>query len=494
MKFLLEIAQVIEHMEILSLREIRAKLDSKEISVHELVQQYLKRINETNSTLNSFITVDTEHVGDRIDHAQKEIDAGNQSALTGIPYGVKDLFCTKGLRTTAGSKILSSYIPPYSATAVEKLRDAVLMGKTNCDEFALGSSNEYSAYGPVRNPYDLERVPGGTSGGSAAAVASGQVPFAYGTDTGGSIRLPAAFCNVIGFKPTYGRISRYGVIPAASSFDTVGFITRTVEDAAVLLQEVAGVDPLDSTTPDVPVDEYVKHCDKKIGGLKVGVPKDFIELEGLDPRIKASYETTLKMLSALGATMIDVSLPHAEFGLAAYYILNPSEVSSNLARYDGIQFGKPSAQAKNLEEVFTKTREQGFGPEAKRRIMVGTFCLSAGYIDAYYKKAMRVRTLIKEDFSEAFRQVDIMLIPTAPIVPFKIGERDKDPLSMYAADIYTVPISLAGVPALSLPSGFVDGLPVAVQIVAPQFHERVLLKAADALEQELSLKSPQLAI
>lgn len=477
-----------------TIREIRATLDKKEATVQEVTQSYLNRINETNAALNSFITVDTEHTQRHVEHAQKEIDNGNASMLTGVPYAAKDLFCTKGVRTTAASQILNEYIPPYSATSIEKLGDAVLLGKTNLDEFAMGSSNEYSGYGPVKNPYHLDYVPGGSSGGSAASVASGQAPFALATDTAGSIRQPAGMCGVVGFKPTYGRISRYGVIAMSSSLDTVGFMTNTVEDSAILLQEMAGADPLDSTTPDIPVDDYTSELQAGIAGKKIGVPREYMELEGLSPEMRASMEASLKKLENLGAELVDMSMPHTKYSLPAYYVLCPAEVSSNLARYDGIQYGKPSDNAKTLEEVYMKTRNEGFGPEAKRRIMIGTFALSSGYYDAYYKKALQVRTLIKEDFDEAFKHVDLLFAPTSPFPAFKFGEKNNDPLAMYAADAYTVPANMAGVPGVSLPAGAIGGLPVGMQLFAPQFQEKLLLQAAAAFESAAQVTGLQLAI
>lgn len=466
-----------------TLAQLRARLDAKEISALELAEQYLDRIRATNSQLNSFITVDEEHVRRRAQHAQTEIDGGNQSALTGIPFAAKDVFCTKGVRTTAASKILNDYIPPYSASVIDRLRDSVLLGKTNMDEFAMGSSTEFSAYGVVRNPYDLDRVPGGSSGGSAVAVAAGQAAWALGTDTGGSIRQPASFTNVVGFKPTYGRISRYGVVAMSSSLDTVGFFTNTVADSALILQELAGADPLDATTPDLPVDSYLTGLAERLDTLRIGIPKEYANAEGVSADVKAVFERTIELLSGLGAEIMEVSLPHTQYALPAYYIICPSEVCSNLARYDGIQFGSRATGAKDLDEVFLMTREEGFGPEVKRRIMIGTFCLSSGFYDSYYHKAQQVRALVIEDFQEAFRTVDLLLSPTSPTLPFKIGDRAADPLAMYAADMFTVPSSLAGLPAVSIPVGFMNKLPVAVQLIGPQFGERQLLGAAHALEQ-----------
>ncbi len=474
--------------------ELRAQLDAGTISAVELAEQSLKRIADTEDQLNSFITeVQKDVVLEKAAHAQKEIDNEHQGPLTGIPFAVKDLFCTHGINTTAGSKILQEYVPPYSSTAVTKCGDAVLMGKTNMDEFALGSSTERSAFGPTHNPFDLERVPGGTSGGSAAAVASGQVAFALGTDTGGSVRQPAAFCGVVGLKPTYGRISRYGVIAAASSLDTVGVLARTVSDSALVLNQLAGMDPLDTTTPDVPVEDYLAGIDQGVKGMRIGIPKEFRVAKGVDPEISKRYEEVMAIVQGLGAEIVDVELPHVEYSLATFYILNPSEVSSNLGRYDGMQYGAP-ATAETLDQVFMKTRELGFGPEVKRRIMVGAFCLSSGYYDAYYKKAQQVRTLIRQDFDTALQSVDLLLAPTSPFVPFKIGERTDDPLAMYAADIFTVPISLAGLPAISVPTGVVQNLPVGMQLIGPQFGEKAVLQASYALEQQFIGQQATLAV
>ncbi len=478
----------------LSLRDMRQKLDLKELSVSELTDHYVTRTKQTNGALNSFYTITEEYAGERSEHAQSEIDNGNQDALTGIPYAAKDLFCTKGIRTTAGSKILDKYIPPYNATVINKLRDSVLIGKTNMDEFAMGSSTEHSAYGVCHNPYNLDMVPGGSSGGSAAAVAAGQVPFALGTDTGGSIRQPASFCNVVGFKPTYGRISRYGAIAMASSLDTVGTFTRTVEDAAVVLQELAGVDARDTTTPSIAVDDYLLNLESGVKGLRIGVPAEYRDQEGLDPELRGRYLEVVDRLAGYGAEIVEISLPHTKYALPAYYVLSPSEVSSNMSRYDGIQFGSRSEKATTLEEVFVKTREEGFGAEVKRRILVGTFCLSSGYVDAYYKKAQQVRTLITRDFNEAYNTVDLIVTPTSPTLPFAIGEREDDPLAMYAADLFTVPSSLAGLPAISVPTGGVTGLPVGIQLIAPQFAEALLFQAARAIEQSLDYPPLQLVV
>lgn len=479
----------------MTIKELRKQLDNKDISAVEVAKQYIERTNATEEALNSYITVlPEEDILRAAEQAQKEIDAGNQRPLTGIPYAAKDLFCTKGVETTAGSRILKGYIPPYTATSVERLHDAVLMGKANLDEFAMGSSTEHSAYGPTHNPYDLDRVPGGSSGGSASSVAAGQAVFSLGTDTGGSVRLPASFCNVVGLKPTYGRISRYGVIAYASSFDTVGIFANTVEDTALVLRELAGPDGLDSTAPDVPLEDYVEALKQEPKDIKIGVPKELLALEGIDPKIRESFEKTVKQLEEAGYTVVETSLPQAEYTLAAYYILALSEASSNMARYDGIQYGNTTKNAQNLDEVFKKTRGEGFNAELKRRILIGTYCLSAGYFDAYYKRAQRMRTLAKQDFENAFEDVDIILAPTSPGLPFKIGEMNDDPVQMYAQDIFTIPISLAGMPAVTVPADNVDGLPVGVQFVAPQFQETRLLQVANHAQQVLTFEQPKLVV
>lgn len=476
------------------LKELRTQLDAKKVSAVELTEQYLKRIEETNSMLNSFITVTTEEARAQAKVAQKQIDQGVQDPLTGIPYAAKDLFCTKGIRTTAASRILEHYIPPYSATAITDSKEAVLLGKTNLDEFAMGASTEYSAFGVTKNPFDLERVAGGSSGGSAAAVAAGQAAFAFGTDTGGSIRQPASFCNVVGFKPTYGRISRYGVVAMSSSLDTVGFFTKTVEDSAYLLNTLAGSNTFDTTTPEVKVEDYVAATERELKGLKIGIPTEYMQAEGLDPQIKVAYEELIAKLEKEGAKIQEVSLPHTNYALATYYVLCPAEVSSNMGRYDGIRYGIPSEHAHTLDEVFTKTRDEQIGREVKRRVLIGTFCLSAGSYDAFYKKAQQVRTLVTRDFTNAFQSVDVLLTPTSPFLPFKIGERSADPVAMYLADLFTVPVSLAGVPAVSLPCSVVNGLPVGMQLIAAQFQESILLRAAAGLERITSAPAPKLVV
>lgn len=468
------------------LSKLREQLDKKEVSARELTDQYLDRIEKTNEQLNSFITVTADHARDRADHAQQEIDNGNAGMLTGIPYAAKDLFVTKGIRTTSASNMLKDYVPPYDATAVERLHDSPLLGKANMDEFAMGSSNEHSAFGPVPNPFDLKRVAGGSSGGSAAAVASGQTPFALGTDTCGSIRLPASFCGIVGFKPTYGRIPRTGAIAMASSLDTVGPMTRTIKDAALVLDQLAGPDQLDTTAIQEDAGTFVPQ-NSSLKGKTVGVPKEYIELEGLSPEVRSLFDATIKKIRNLGATIKEISLPHTAYALATYYVLCPAEVHSNMARFDGMQYGTPHPDATSLDEVFAMTREAGFGDEVKRRILTGAFCLSAGHADEFYKKAQQVRTLVIRDFSEAFKEVDVIASPAAPSTAFPLGDKIDDPLAMYATDVYAAPSSLAGVPALSMPMGDVDGLPVGLQLIGSHFGEKELLDAADAIEQELAI-------
>jgi aspartyl-tRNA(Asn)/glutamyl-tRNA(Gln) amidotransferase subunit A len=421
--------------------------------------------------------------------AAKEVDKKIKKgeylkSLEGIPCGIKDLILTEGIVTTASSKMLQNYMPLFDATVIRKLKEngAIILGKQNCDAWGHGSSTENSDYGPTHNPWDLERVPGGSSGGSAASVAADQVIFSLGTDTGGSIRHPASLCGVIGLKPTYGRVSRFGAIAMGSSLDQIGPIAKTVEDAAIILNIIAGLDKKDSTTLPKPVPDYTKNLQQGIKGLKIGLPKEAF-IKGLDPEIKSLIQVAVKDLEKQGAKIEEIDLKTLPYGLACYYIIMPSEVSSNLGRYDGIRYGFQDKDAKDLFEIYTKSRAKGFGAEAKRRIMIGTYVLSAGYYDAYYKKAMRVRTLIKRDFDNAFNKVDLLLMPTSPRPAFKIGENINDPLTMYLEDIYTVTINLAGVPAISVPCGYIDNLPVGMQLIGKQFDEETILRAAYAYEQ-----------
>jgi aspartyl-tRNA(Asn)/glutamyl-tRNA(Gln) amidotransferase subunit A len=403
--------------------------------------------------------------------------------LTGLPLAVKDVLCVRGVETTAGSRILRGFRPPYDATAIARLRaaGAVFLGMTNCDEFAMGSSTENSGYHPTRNPWDLSRVPGGSSGGSAAAVAAGEAVYGLGTDTGGSIRQPAALCGVVGMKPTYGRVSRYGLIAFASSLDQIGPFTRSVTDAALVLEAIAGHDPRDATSADRPVD-FTSQLDAGVKGLRLGVPREYFSVEGIEPGVEAALRTALDVLQEAGAELVEVSLPHTDYGLAAYYIVAPAEASSNLARFDGVKYGASDPEASSLLETYLRTRRQGFGPEVRRRIMLGTYALSSGYYDAYYLQAQKVRTLVKRDFDQAFARCDAIVSATSPVVAFQLGAKTGDPLAMYLCDVLTLGGNLGGLPGISLPCGKSDGLPVGLQVLAPQWREDVALRTARAYE------------
>jgi aspartyl-tRNA(Asn)/glutamyl-tRNA(Gln) amidotransferase subunit A len=446
-----------------------------------------KRIQSTAADLNAFLALTPElaEVQARAAADKLQPGSGAQSSLCGVPVAIKDVLCMEGVETTASSKILQGWKPPYTATAVARLTGAgaVVVGKTNCDEFAMGSSNENSAYGPVANPWNLKTVPGGSSGGSAAAVAAGVVPYALGSDTGGSIRQPAALCGIVGFKPTYGRVSRYGLIAYASSLDQVGTFARTVSDAAVVYRTIAGADPMDSTCSSKDVDDPLATLDHGVKGLRLGMPKEYFA-EGLDPNIRKCVEDAIKQLESLGATVFEISLPTTEASLSTYYIIAPAECSSNLARMDGVRFGYRDEHS-SLTETYMATRGKGFGPEVKRRIMLGTYALSSGYYDAYYKKAQEVRTLLAREFTQAFETVDAIVCPTSPIVAFERGAKS-DPLSMYLCDVMTIPINLAGLPGISVPCGFVGGLPAGLQIVAPRMGDALALRIAHAYEQATS--------
>ena len=458
----------------LTIKEVTEKLKNKSFSCKELITECFTTIKKNDKKINAFLTRNEElalKTADKYDALIKNNkEIFSEKPLLGIPVAVKDLFTTKGIRTTAGSKIIGDYYPPFNATAIKKLIDAgvIIIGKTNEDAWGHGSSGENTDYEPTRNPYDLSRVPGGSSSGSGAAVAYGAVLVGTGTDTGSSVRLPAGFCNLVGLKPTYGRVSRYGIIAMASSFDTIGHMTKTVYDNAKVLEVTAGLDPYDSTTVPVKVGQYTKVLGQNIKELKIGLPKEYF-IKGLDNKVNSSIKNSLKILEKLGATIKEVTLPYTDYAMAAYYILVPSEVSSNLSRYDGVRYGG--------------TREV-FGAEAKRRIMLGSYALSSGYYDAYYLKAAKVRTLIKQDFENAFKKVDIIITPTSPTLPFKINEKTDDPLQMYLSDIFLCPVNLAGIPGLNVPSGFVDGLPVGMQIIGPQFSEELLYKVAYLFERE----------
>jgi aspartyl-tRNA(Asn)/glutamyl-tRNA(Gln) amidotransferase subunit A len=470
---------------------LSAKLAAREISAVELTDSCLARMEAVDDRVGAMLTRTPELARERADELDAYLSTGApQSGAAGIPTALKDVLTTNGIRTTCGSRILETYVPPYDATAWARLSGAgaVLLGKTNCDEFAMGSSNENSAFGPVRNPWDLERVPGGSSGGSAAAVAAGEAVWALGTDTGGSVRQPASLCGVVGLKPTYGRISRYGLIAFASSLDTVGTFTRSVRDAATLLGTLAGHDPRDATSIDAPVPDFTRVLEDGVRGLRVGVVAEAFG-KGVQPSVAASVRAAVDRLAALGAQVGDVTLPHAEYALSAYYLIAPSEASSNLARYDGVRYGfRAEGEHADSVEMMFQTRGQGFGPEVKRRIMLGTYALSAGYYEAYYGQAQKVRTLVIADYRTAFQRFDILVAPTSPTTAFRIGEKADDPMAMYLNDIFTIPANLAGVPALSLPCGLDDaGLPIGVQLTAPVLDEVTLLRAAAALESDLGL-------
>ena len=451
-------------------------LRNKDFSSLELTQHYLNRIND--SELNAFISVTSNQALSQAKEADKKIANGKSSSLTGIPYAHKDIFCTKGVKTTAGSKMLDSFISPYDATLTNKLNDEnmVMLGKTNMDEFAMGSSNENSYFGPVQNPWDTEKVPGGSSGGSAAAVAARISPFATGTDTGGSIRQPASLCGITGLKPTYGRISRYGMIAYASSLDQAGPLTRTAEDAAIVLNAMAGFDTNDSTSANKSVPDYTQCLKNSVNGLKIGLPKEYFS-DGLDKGVEKVVMQSIKEYESMGAKVQEVSLPNTVHAIPAYYIVAPCECSSNLSRFDGVKYGYRCEDPRDLNDLYLRSRSEGFGDEVKRRIMIGTYALSAGYYDAYYLKAQKVRQLISEDFKKAFKDVDVIMSPVSPSAAFDLGSV-KDPVSMYLADIYTLSVNLAGLPGMSIPAGFSDNLPVGLQLIGNHWSEELLLNTA----------------
>jgi aspartyl-tRNA(Asn)/glutamyl-tRNA(Gln) amidotransferase subunit A len=463
---------------------VREALANKKVSAKELASEFYVRIEKRNPELNAYLTLSPERAYEQAARIDAAVSRGEAlPALAGVPIAVKDVISTTGVRTTCGSKILETYVPPYDATAVERLElaGAVILGKTNCDEFAMGSSNENSAYGPVRNPVATDRVPGGSSGGSAAVVAAGLAVASLGTDTGGSIRQPGSFCGIPGLMPTYGRVSRYGLVAFASSLDKIGPFTANIADTAAVLGVIAGHDPNDSTSAAVPVENYLAEIEKSAKGIRIGVPEDYFG-EGLDPEVKEKVRAGIALLESLGCQRIPLKMPHTDYAIAAYYIIATAEASSNLARYDGVRYGL-RVPGSTLIDMYRKTRERGFGPEVKRRIMLGTYALSSGYYDAYYLRAQKVRALIARDFSDAFQKVDAILTPTAPTPAFRIGEKSSDPLQMYLADIYTVTGSLAGVPGISVPCGKTKaGLPVGMQIFGPHFREGSVLRLARAFE------------
>jgi aspartyl-tRNA(Asn)/glutamyl-tRNA(Gln) amidotransferase subunit A len=470
----------------LTASQLKNQIREKKISAKEIADSIIGRNRQINKKINGFCHFDEDIIQKRAEALDKTT---NPSPLFKIPIAIKDNICVKDELTTCSSRILEGFRPPYDATVITKLKEqgALLLGKANMDEFAFGSSCETSCYGPTKNPYDLERIPGGSSGGSASLVASDGTTLALGSDTGGSIRQPAALCGVVGFKPTYGRVSRYGLIAFGSSLDQIGPIAKDVTDCALLLNAISGYDPMDSTSVDIAVPDYTKSLTKDIKGLRIGLPKEYL-IEGLDSQIKSKIDSAVSLLKGLGAEFIDISLPHTEYAVSVYYIVACSEASSNLARFDGVQYGLRCADG-SLIDMYKKTRQEGFGQEAKRRIILGTYSLSSGYYDAYYLKAQKVRQLIKKDFDEAFKRCDIILTPTSPTPAFKLGEKTKNPLQMYLSDIFTIPANLAGIPAISVPCGYSnEGLPIGMQFIAKPFDEETLIRASFTYEQNADWK------
>src|SRR5579862_3325145 len=480
------VAKEVMDLKSLTIDAARSRVQEGKTTATELAEAFYSRIEKDDSQIGAYVTLSK----DRALRQAARIDALAAKGeplppLAGVPVAVKDVMATSGVRTTAGSKMLGNYIPPYDCTAVARMETAgaIVLGKTNCDEFAMGSSNENSAWHPVRNPRDLSRVPGGSSGGSAAAVAAEMAIAALGSDTGGSVRQPASFCGVVGLMPTYGRVSRYGLIAFASSLDRIGPLTKTVKDAATVLGIIAGRDPMDATSGEVPVPDYVAELEKPVRGLKVGVAKEYFG-EGLEPEIRKAVEDGIQALAKLGCEVVPVSLPHSEYAIPTYYIVATAEASSNLARFDGVRYGYRAKGVRTLSDMYRRSRDEGFGAEAKRRIMLGTYALSAGYYDAYYLKAQKVRTLLTRDFDEAFKKVDAIVTPTTPTAAFKLGEKVDDPLAMYLADIYTVTADLAGIPGISIPCGRTrENLPIGLQILGRHFDESTILRLAHAYEK-----------
>jgi aspartyl-tRNA(Asn)/glutamyl-tRNA(Gln) amidotransferase subunit A len=475
----------------LTAHEARELLDRREVSSVELTQAALERIRQVEDRVKAFVTVTEDFALEQARKADARIAAGDVRPLTGIPMQLKDNMCTRGIRTTCSSRMLEHFVPPYDATVARRLyaEGAVLVGKGNMDEFAMGSSTENSAFFPTRNPWDLERVPGGSSGGAAAAVAAGEGVFSLGSDTGGSIRQPAALCGVVGLKPTYGLVSRYGLVAFASSLDQIGPITKDVHDSALVLNAIAGHDPCDSTSIPYDIPDYTKainlvgaHSRAPLRGLRIGVPREYF-VAGMEPGVESAVRSAIHTLEGLGAEVAETSLPHTPYALAVYYIIAPSEASANLARYDGVKYGYSARDAHSMWDALEKTRQQGFGPEVKRRIMLGTYALSAGYYDAYYLKALRVRTLIRREFQQAFESFDALVTPTSPSVAFRLGEKTADPVQMYLSDVFTIPANIAGIPGISIPCGMVDGLPVGFQIMTKALGEETLFRVAYAYEQ-----------
>jgi aspartyl-tRNA(Asn)/glutamyl-tRNA(Gln) amidotransferase subunit A len=470
----------------LTIEAARNAVQERKTTAVAMAEAHYSRIQKEDGQIGAFLTLSRERALQQAERMDRIVADGKPlPPLGGVPVGIKDVLSTRGVRTTAGSKILDKYVPPYDCTAVAKLETAgaVILGTMNCDEFAMGSSNENSGFHPVRNPRDLSRVPGGSSGGSAAAVAAGMAVATLGSDTGGSIRQPASFCGVVGLMPTYGRVSRYGLIAFASSLDHIGPLTRTVKDAAIVLGAIAGRDPMDSTSAEVPVPDYVSQLDKPVSGLKLGVAKEYFG-DGLDDEVRQAVERAIDTLKSLGCEVVPVSLPHTSYAIPAYYLIATAEASSNLARYDGVRYSLRARGVKTLSEMYRRSRDEGFGTEVKRRIMLGTYALSAGYYDAYYLKAQKVRTLLTRDFDEAFQKVDAIVTPTCPTAAFRLGEKSNDPLSMYLADIYTVTADLAGIPGISIPCGQTrEKLPIGLQILGKHFDEATILRIAHAYEQ-----------
>ncbi len=473
----------------MTIQETKDLLRKRETTATGLTSFYLERIQRYNKDIMAYLRVTEDKALEMAHEADRMIEQGEDGLLLGIPFGIKDIFCTKGIETTCASQILKGFIPPYDATIIKKLRDAcfIHLGKLNMDEFAMGSSTENSSFQITKNPWDLSCIPGGSSGGSAAAVAAGLCAAALGTDTGGSIRQPASLCGVVGMKPTYGRVSRYGLIAFASSLDQIGPLTRNVTDCAIVMNAIAGFDPMDSTSIPQPIPDYTKYLGKDIKGLKIGIPKEYF-IAGMDPDVRKAIEESLSVFEKQGASLIDVSLPHTEYAVATYYVICTAEASSNLARYDGVKYGL-KMEGKDIIDMYKKTRLKGFGKEVKRRIILGTYVLSSGYYDAYYRKAGKVRTLIRRDFDEVFKSCDILVTPVSPTTAFKVGEKMEDPLTMYLSDIFTIPINLAGLPAMSLPCGFdANGLPIGLQIIGKPLDEGLMMQAAYVFENIKNIK------
>ena len=480
----------------LTIHELQGKIKNGDVSAMQLAESVFSRIDAVEERVHSYIRLMKDEALAAAAIADENIKKGDIQPLTGIPVALKDIVCTQGITTTCGSHILYNFVPPYNATVVEKLRDAgaLFVGKANMDEFAMGSSTETSYFGPTRNPWDLQRIPGGSSGGSATAVAADECIASIGSDTGGSIRQPAALCGIVGMKPTYGRVSRFGLIAFASSLDQIGPFTKDVEDCAIMMNVLAGYDPKESTSVKAEVPDYRQYVGRDIKGFKIGIPKEYF-IEGIDPEVSLAVKKAIEVIEKCGGQCIDISLPHTQYSVAVYYIIAPAEASSNLARYDGVKYGFRTADARDLAEMYQKTRMQGFGAEVKRRIMIGTYALSAGYYDAYYGKASQVRALIRQDFDKAFKQCDIIITPTTPTPAFKIGEKTDDPLQMYLSDIFTISTNLAGIPGISVPCGFTAaGLPIGVQFLADHFEEGKLLQIASAYEKNAAIEKRRPAL